>query len=208
VPRLSSGRVPSSRQIRLEDGRAWVGQPPLGTPLLRMTIFTDDRGPIQKIGQRLLTGIAVATSVGGFLADFNRTHLFNPGWPAHARFHDAMTITLGSLLGGTSLYFLHRQHRDPQGDLTLAALLPAMFWAAQGAAFAFPGAGGLQAEFPQLVPRIRGVWIDERFFSGSLLALSAIGYAAARAAARGVPRPPITAEQIDWGDRGPGPCLC
>jgi hypothetical protein len=149
-----------------------------------MTIFADARGPVRKSGQRLLTGIAVATSVGGFLADFNRTHLFNPAWPAHARFHDAMTITLGSLLGSTSLYFLHRQHRDPQEDLALAALFPALFWAAQGAAFVFPGAGGLQAEFPQLVPRIRGVWIDERFFSGSLLALTAIGYAAARPVAR------------------------
>jgi uncharacterized protein DUF6640 len=149
-----------------------------------MTIFGDDRGPVQKRGQRLLTGIAVATSVGGFLADFNRTHLFNPAWPAHARFHDAMTIILGSLLAGTSLYFLHRQHRDAQEDLALAALLPALFWVAQGAAFVFPGAGGLESEFPQLVPRIRGVWIDERFFSASLLAFIAIGYAAARPVAR------------------------
>lgn len=149
-----------------------------------MTAFADDHGIVRRAGQRLLTGIAVATSIGGFLADVNRTHLFNPNWPAHARFHDAMTITLGSLLGGMSLYFLHRQHRDPRGDLALAALLPATFWTAQLAAFAFPGAGGLQAEFPQLVPRIRGIWIDERFFSGSLLVLSAIGYAAARPAAR------------------------
>jgi hypothetical protein len=57
--------------------------------------------------------------------------------------------------------------------LALAALLPALFWAAQGAAFVFPGAGGLQAEFPQLVTRIREVWIDERLASASLLALSA-----------------------------------
>jgi hypothetical protein len=149
-----------------------------------MTIFADDRGPVRKSGQRLLMGIAVATSVGGFLADFNRTHVFNPAWPAHARFHDAMTITLGSLLGGTSLYFLHRQHRDLHEDLALAALLPALFLVAQGAAFVFSGAGRLEAEFPQLVPRIRGVWIDERFFSGSLLALTAVGYAAARPVAR------------------------
>jgi hypothetical protein len=171
-----------------------VGRPAsVGYTYTRMTIFarvcarsarTAVRGTVQKSGKRLLTGIAVATSVGGFLADFNRTHLFNPAWPAHARFHDAMTITLGSLLGTTSLYFLHRQHRDPQEDLLLAAMLPALFWSAQAAAFAFPGAGGLQAEFPQLVPRIREVWIDERFASASLLALSGIGYAAARPVAR------------------------
>lgn len=93
-------------------------------------------------------------------------------------------ITLGSLLGPTSLYLLHSQDRAPQDDLALAALLPALFWAAQGAAFVFPGAGGLQAEFPQLVARIRGVWIDDGSSSASLLALSAMGYAAALRVAR------------------------
>jgi hypothetical protein len=151
----------------------------LGYRVPGMTIFRDHRR-VERSGRRLLTSVAVATSAGGFLADFNRTHLFNPAWPAHARFHDAMTITLGSMLGISSLYFLHRQDHNPERDLALAAALPSLFWSAQGAAFAFPGTAGLQAEFPQLVPRIRGAWIDERFFSGLLLALTAIGYAAAR----------------------------
>jgi hypothetical protein len=135
---------------------------------------------VEQTGRRLLTSVAIATSVGGFVADFNRTHLFNRAWGPHARFHDAMTITLGSMLGVSSLYFLHRQDRDPELDLAVGALLPSFFWAAQGAAFTFPGTGGLQAEFPQLVPRIRGVWIDERFISAILLALTAVGYAAVR----------------------------
>ncbi len=63
----------------------------------------------ERSGRLLLTSVAVATSVGGFFADFNRTHLFNAAWPPHARFHDAMTIALGSMLGVSSLYFLHRR---------------------------------------------------------------------------------------------------
>jgi hypothetical protein len=149
-----------------------------------MTIFADNCAAVQKCRERLMTGIAVATSVGGFLAVFNRTQLLGPAWPAHARFHDAMTIVLGSLLGATSLYLLHRQHRDPPGDLALAALLPALFWRAQAAAFVFPGARGLQAEVPQLATRIREIWIDERLANASLLALSAMGHAAARPVAR------------------------
>ncbi len=46
-----------------------------------------------------------------------------------------------------------------------------------GAAFAFPGTAGLEAEFPQYVPRIRGVWINERFPSAALLAAAATAYA-------------------------------
>jgi hypothetical protein len=95
----------------------------------------------------MLTSVAVATSAGGFLADFNRTHLFNPAWPAQARFHDA-TTTLGSLLGVTSRYFLHRQYRDPQQRPALGALLPSLFWTAQGVAFAFPGTDGCRLSSP------------------------------------------------------------
>ena len=120
------------------------------------------------------------TTVGGFLADWNRTHLFNPGWPPHAKFHDALSILLGSLLSASGLYFLHRRGRDQEGDLALGALLPSLFWIAQGASFAFPGAEGFEAEFPEKVPRIRGVWVNERFSSALMLALIALGYAAER----------------------------
>ena len=94
-------------------------------------------------GRSLLTSVAALTAVGGFLADWNRTHLFDPEWPPHARFHDAQTVALGSLLGACGLYFLHRKGKDPHTDLALGALLPSLFWAAQGASFAFPGAEGV-----------------------------------------------------------------
>lgn len=130
----------------------------------------------------LLTAIAALTTVGGFLADWNRTHLFNPDWPPHAKFHDALTIALGSLLGACGLYFLvgRRRSKCPERDLALGALLPSLFWVAQGASFAFPGAEGFEAEFPEKVPRVKGVWVNERFSSALMLALIAVGYAAER----------------------------
>ncbi|AGS35401.1 hypothetical protein B841_09645 [Corynebacterium maris DSM 45190] len=118
--------------------------------------------------------MAAATAVGGAAVDANRTHLFNPAWPPHARFHDAQTISLAALLGG-GLYALHR--RD---DAAAGAALPALFWASMASAFLYPGTGGLQAEFPELIPRIRGVWIDERFAAGTMLGLGAVGYVLTR----------------------------
>jgi hypothetical protein len=125
-------------------------------------------------GRSIQRTVAGLTTVGGFVADWNRTHLFNPAWPPHARFHDAWTISLGALLGGASLYLLRDDRTDQQA--VLGAALPALFWVGQGAAFAFPGTAGLEAEFPQYVPRIKGVWINERFAAGAMLALSATGY--------------------------------
>jgi hypothetical protein len=108
------------------------------------------------LGRTTLRALAAATTVSGFLADWNRTHLFNPAWPPHARFHDAMTIALGTGLGGVSIYLL-RNEADRR-EVALGAALPALFWGSMGAAFAFPGTAGLEAEFPQYVPRLGGVW--------------------------------------------------
>ena len=122
-----------------------------------------------------MTTAATATAVGGAVVDTNRTHLFNPNWPPHARFHDAQTISLGALLGGAGLYALHGR-----GDETAGAALPALFWVSMASAFLYPGTGGLQAEFPELIPRVRGVWLDERFAAAAMLGLGAVGYAFAR----------------------------
>jgi hypothetical protein len=146
---------------------------------------------MKRPGRALLRSVAALTAAGGFAADWNRTHLFNPAWPPHAKFHDAQTIALGALLGGAGLYYLGRNDRardTSDGDLLLGALLPAFFWLAQGAGFAFPNAKGLEAEFPQYVPRVKGVWINERFSSGTMLALSAAGYVLERRAAASRPR--------------------
>ncbi|OUM41836.1 DUF6640 family protein [Arthrobacter sedimenti] len=136
-------------------------------------------------GQAILRGVAVVTAVGGFVMDLNRTHMFNPQWTPHAKFHDAQTIVLGALLGGSSLGLLVRQAPSPQVRApALAAVLSAFFWIALELSFLFPGARGLEAEVPSLVPRIRGVWINERFASVLMLLCIAVGYLLERGAAR------------------------
>ena len=141
------------------------------------------------IGRRTLRALALTTAVSGFVADWNRTHLFNPNWPPHARFHDAMTIALGTGLGGSALYLL-RDGADER-EIAIGAALPALFWASLGAAFTFPGTAGLEAEFPQYVPRVGGVWINERFPSALMTAAAVVAYAVERRDADGrtTPRP-------------------
>lgn len=128
------------------------------------------------MGRKILTFVAGATAVGGFLVDWNRTHLFNPSWPPHARFHDAQTISMGALLGTAGLVALHGPSASHADNTAAGALLPAFFWGSMGTAFAFPGAEGLQSEFPERIPRIGGVWVDERFAAAGMLGLGALGY--------------------------------
>lgn len=75
-------------------------------------------------GRWLLGGLAVMTATNGYLIDWNRTHLFNPNWPPHAKFHDAWSILLGTALGASSLAYLRK------GDVDTVALLSALFWGA------------------------------------------------------------------------------
>jgi len=51
-----------------------------------------------------------------------------------------------------------------------------------------------EAEFPKKVPRMKGVWINERFVSILMLGLFAAGYAAERG--RGTYASPQTLERI------------
>jgi hypothetical protein len=131
-------------------------------------------------GRWLLTGVAILTTIGGFAADWNRTHLFNPRWTPHAKFHDALTILLSTLLGGSGLYFLWSEQTDRDLQLALGTLLPMFFWGAQAGSFLFPGVAGLEAEFPELVPQVAGIPLNEGVASALMLSLASIGYALER----------------------------
>jgi hypothetical protein len=133
-------------------------------------------------GRVLLDSVAALNIVGGFLAGWTRTHLFNQDWPPHARFHDALAIALGTLLGACGPYFLlaGRRGERSRGDLALGALLPAISWVVQEASLVFPGAARYESEFPEKVPRIKNVGVNERFSSALVLALTSAGYAAER----------------------------
>ncbi len=132
-----------------------------------------------RLGGWILGGVAVMTITNGYLADWNRTHLFNPAWPPHAKFHDAWTVLMGTALGASALNSLRN------GDTETAALLPALFWATQAGSFAFPNTGGLASEFPDQVPTVAGVRLDEAAASVTMPTLTAVGYGLAR---RGAPR--------------------
>lgn len=46
------------------------------------------------LGRTLLGLVGVTTSVGGYIADWNETHIYNPRWPPHAKFHNGQTMSM------------------------------------------------------------------------------------------------------------------
>jgi hypothetical protein len=89
-------------------------------------------------GRVILTVIAVGTIVSPYIADWNATHIYNPLWPPHAKFHNAQTMVMGVMLGISGLFFLWRRRGDG-ADLVPAIVLIALYWVSQLPAFLFPG---------------------------------------------------------------------
>jgi hypothetical protein len=92
-----------------------------------------------KIEQLLVTAVALMTGIGGFIADFSPTHVLNPNWPPHARFHGAETILLGLLLSATALWLVWRRTGDQHQQFLLSVWLAGMYWVSQSLAWIFPG---------------------------------------------------------------------
>ena len=86
------------------------------------------------LGKALLGFAIVATVAIVAIADvFNATHLFNPDWPGHARFHIGMQFTTLVIVSLFSLAALRR------GQIWTAALAPASFWPGLFVAYLIPG---------------------------------------------------------------------
>lgn len=138
----------------------------------RRLLFGNRRGP----GFTLLVVAAGFTMISGFLADWNRTHLFNKRWTPHSKFHDAISIVLAAFLGGAGLFLLTKKTGDRKMQLQAGTLLPASFWAAMLLSFTFPNAEGLESEFPEKVPKVGPVWLNEAPAAAMMLLILALGY--------------------------------
>jgi hypothetical protein len=102
--------------------------------------MTSTTKPKWRTGRLLISLVAVFTAVSPYLADWNVTHIYNPAWPPHAKFHNAQTMVLGALLGILSIYCLWlRKEISEQQKLNEATVLASLYWLAQIPAKFFPG---------------------------------------------------------------------
>lgn len=90
-------------------------------------------------GRVLLSVVALFTIVVPYLADWNVTHVFNPLWSPHAKFHNAQTLAMAVLLGLSALFFIWPRRSRTRANVLPAILLASFYWVSQAVAFAYPG---------------------------------------------------------------------
>ncbi len=129
-----------------------------------------------RISRLVLSGAAAGTLAGTGYADLNRSHVFNPGWPPHARFH---SMAGWGSIAGSQLLALWLLWRPGQGTdegetaIKIAAVLPAIAWAPFFLALATPGTA--VEDEPGHLARVAGV--PANLVPATLIPfISALGY--------------------------------
>lgn len=112
-----------------------------------------------RVPAALIILVAVVTLIGPYAADWNKTHIYNPRWPPHAKFHNAQTMLLGTFLALGTLWYVLKSAKDEnykKNNLNVATYLALGYWLTQSTAILFPGAGFTDPEFGS-IPKFIGI---------------------------------------------------
>jgi hypothetical protein len=91
-------------------------------------------------------------ALGSFIADFNASHVLNPNWPPHARFHNGQTMSMSVGLCIASLYFTWRlpylSTPEAKREALVASWVAGSMYCVTGlSAIAYPGSSGVSCLF-------------------------------------------------------------
>jgi len=107
------------------------------------------------LGRGLLTLANVITVTASVAADWNDSHVFNPRWPAHARFHGVTALATVTTLCAASTWSLWSRDADRDTARAFAATVPIAYWAPFFLAPLVPGTA--VDDPPHPVPRLAGM---------------------------------------------------
>jgi hypothetical protein len=131
-------------------------------------------------GRILLALSALNQILGLFIAAFNHTHVLNPNWPPHARFHNGQTMPTGICLGLATLWYTFRSTATAEAakdSLFTAAVFGSLYWVTAISAVAYPGSKAIDPEFGEGFPQFwlfvgtldvtwLGWWVETRVLGG------------------------------------------
>lgn len=105
------------------------------------------------------------TVLGAFAFDFNETHVRNPNWPPHARYHNGQTMSMSLALCMACIYFtwwrlprhLQSENVDAARETLVASYLMGTLYCATGlSAILYPGSSGVCIHYETILNRIKG----------------------------------------------------
>ena len=86
----------------------------------------------------IFTVIGVTLPIAAHLADMNQTHIYNPHWPPHAKFHNGQTLSMSLLLGGLTIFLAWWPSKSVPAMLAAAACAASLYFISQSTAILYP----------------------------------------------------------------------
>lgn len=104
-------------------------------------------------GRICLTVSALVTSIGCFVADWSESHILNPRWPPHAKFHNGQTMSFGLAAGILTAYYTWRATSQPKDSLMTAAIFGSLYYVTALSGILYPGTLAVDPEFGEGFPQ-------------------------------------------------------
>jgi hypothetical protein len=126
---------------------------------------------------RIVLTVALAAGIIAFIAfQWNTTHVFNPKWHPHARFHAVQLGLFFITLSGIAFWLIWGSSISPHTAAWLAAAVPVVFWGGEFAALLVPGTDpSPDPEKPNTFPLLGAHVHGNLFFSACMMILSILG---------------------------------
>ena|ERR1043165_8718079 len=131
-----------------------------------------------KWAKYIISFCAVVTIVLPSIMDLDNTHMTNPLWAPHARFHWSIQWYSITILNGIALYLLWGKYKDSGSRLSyvIAGLAPILFWGNFFPSLFMPGTSSWpdgMTPFAAVPPNVfiaglitflsgLGIWLDSR----------------------------------------------
>lgn len=133
--------------------------------------------PAVSLGKVLISAAALFQAVGAFWADWSDTHVFNPDWSPHAKFHNAQTMVLAVTAAGLTLWALWGRGRVDRSRLRWAVVCGGLFWFTTTPAAFFPGSAVVDPDTPTQPFSFVGIPVNQVTATAAVvLPLLAVGY--------------------------------
>jgi hypothetical protein len=113
--------------------------------------------PFASFPRKIMAASSILFASAAYLADWSHTHVLNPRWPPHAKFHNGQTMSIGAMNAALVVYLLSRRANSSETEKSLvfvAAVVGSSTALAGLSAILYPGTA----------------WTDPEFDTGALIA--------------------------------------
>ncbi|KAF2626810.1 hypothetical protein BU25DRAFT_342608 [Macroventuria anomochaeta] len=116
--------------------------------------------PTFTIGKLIISVVNLITLIGPFLADWNETHIYNPNWPPHARYHNGQTMSIGLFIGLITFYIIYflipstPSPKEQKLHVTWVLVLQNLVYLSSLTGILYPGAGWMDPQFGDGKPQL------------------------------------------------------